>query len=121
MVGVTFIKRNHAESDEPLQPHERNHDLQDMNGLPLIDFVSVRGPYNSKGPGDTPSRRRSVHVSSVDRRPEEAACARTILTTLARRAYRRPVTSADVDPILERYTVGRAQGHSITASSRACA
>src|SRR5688572_11282839 len=46
MVGVTFIKRNHAESDEPLQPHERNHDLQDMNGLPLIDFVSVTGPYD---------------------------------------------------------------------------
>ena len=115
MVGVTFIKRNHAESDEPLQPHERNHDLQDMNGLPLIDFVSVRGPYNSKGPGDTPSRRRvfTCHPSTSSGQAaskEEAACARTILTTLARRAYRRPVTSADVDPILERYTVGRAKG-----------
>ena len=114
-VGVTFIKRNHAESDEPLQPHERNHDLQDMNGLPLIDFVSVRGPYNSKGPGDTPSRRRvfTCHPSTSSGQAaskEEAACARTILTTLARRAYRRPVTSADVDPILERYTVGRAKG-----------
>ncbi|HEY6613608.1 MAG TPA: DUF1592 domain-containing protein, partial [Vicinamibacterales bacterium] len=114
-VGVTFIKRNHAESDEPLQPHERNHDLQDMNGLPLIDFVSVRGPYNSKGPGDTPSRRRvfTCHPSTSSGQAaskEEAACARTILTTLARRAYRRPVTSADVDPILERYTIGRANG-----------
>src|SRR6187200_778982 len=114
-VGVTFIKRNHAESDEPLQPHERNHDLQDMNGLPLIDFVSVRGPYNSNGPGDTPSRRRvfTCHPSTSSGQAaskEEAACARTILTTLARRAYRRPVTSADVDPILERYTVGRAKG-----------
>ena len=114
-VGVTFIKRNHAESDEPLQPHERNHDLQDMNGLPLIDFVSVRGPYNSNGPGDTPSRRRvfTCHPSTSSGQAaskEEAACARTILTTLARRAYRRPVTGADVDPILERYTVGRAKG-----------
>jgi len=115
MVGVTFIKRNRAESDEPLQPHERNHDLQDMNGLPLIDFVSVRGPYNSNGPGDTPSRRRvfTCHPSTSSGQAaskEEAACARTILTTLARRAYRRPVTGADVDPILERYTVGRAKG-----------
>ena len=115
MVGVTFITRNHAESDEPLQPHERNHDLQDMNGLPLIDFVSVRGPYNSKGPGDTPSRRRvfTCHPSTSAGQAaskEEAVCARTLLTTLARRAYRRPVTSADVDPILERYTVGRAKG-----------
>ncbi len=107
-VGVTFIKRNHAESDEPLQPHERNHDLQDMNGLPLIDFVSVRGPYNSKGPGDTPSRRRVFTCTPA--KASEEACARTILTTLAKRAYRRPVTSVDVDPILERYTVGRAKG-----------
>jgi hypothetical protein len=109
MVGVTFIKRNHAESDEPLQLHERNHDLQDMNGLPLIDFVSVRGPYTSKGPGDTPSRRR-VFTCRPAKTSEEAACARTILTTLAKRAYRRPVTSADIDPILERYTAGRAKG-----------
>jgi mono/diheme cytochrome c family protein len=108
-VGVTFIKRNHAESDEPLQPHERNHDLQDMNGLPLIDFVSVRGPYNSKGPGDTPSRRR-VFTCHPSKGSDEGTCARTILTTLARRAYRRPVTSADLDPILERYTVGRSKG-----------
>jgi mono/diheme cytochrome c family protein len=124
MVGVTFIKRNHAESDEPLQPHERNHDLQDMNGLPLIDFVSVTGPYDSKGPGDTPSRRRvfTCHASAVrapQGRPEQArgakptedaACARTILTGLAKRAYRRPVTSADLDPILQRFEEGRAKG-----------
>ena len=50
MVGVTFVRRNAAESDEPLQPHERNHDLQDMNGLPLIDHVNVTGPYNPTGP-----------------------------------------------------------------------
>jgi hypothetical protein len=96
-VGVTFIRRNHAESDEPLQPHERNHDLQDMNGLPLIDFVSVRGPYNSRGPGDTPSRRR-VFTCTPSKASDEAACARTILSTIARRAYRRPVVSADIDP-----------------------
>ena len=45
-VAVTFIRRNFAESDEPLQPQERNHDLQDMNGLPLIDHVTVTGPFD---------------------------------------------------------------------------
>ena len=112
MVGVTFIKRNHAESDEPLQQHERNHDLQDMNGLPLIDHVSVIGPYNSKGPGDTPSRRRifACQASGQAASAGDAACARTILTTIAKRAYRRPVTSADMDPILQRYAQGRAKG-----------
>jgi hypothetical protein len=113
MVGVTFLKRNHAESDEPLQQHERNHDLQDMNGLPLIDHVSVTGPYNAKGPGDTPSRRRVFTCRPEQSRGVKASedgCARTILSGLARRAYRRPVTSADIDPILQRYTDGRAKG-----------
>ena len=40
MVGVTFVRATRAESDEPLQPHERDHDLQDMNGIPLIDHVT---------------------------------------------------------------------------------
>jgi hypothetical protein len=112
MVGVTFLKRNHAESDEPLQQHERNHDLQDMNGLPLIDHVSVTGPYNAKGPGDTPSRRRvfTCRPAVSATAAAETTCARTILTSLAKRAYRRPVTSVDIDPILQRYTDGRAKG-----------
>ena len=109
MVGVTFIQRNHAESDEPLQPHERNHDLQDMNGLPLIDFVSVTGPFDPKGPGDTPSRRR-VFMCQPTKPADEAACARTILSGLARRAYRRPVSNADLEPILQRFADGRAKG-----------
>jgi Protein of unknown function (DUF1592)/Protein of unknown function (DUF1588)/Protein of unknown function (DUF1587)/Protein of unknown function (DUF1585)/Protein of unknown function (DUF1595) len=109
MVGVTFVKRNHAQSDEPLQQHERNHDLQDMNGLPLIDHLSVTGPYNAKGPGDTPSRRR-VFTCQPTKTADESACARTILSGLAKRAYRRPVTSADLDPVLQRFTEGRAKG-----------
>jgi cytochrome c551/c552 len=109
MVGVAFVRRNRAESDEPLQPHERNHDLQDMNGIPLIDFVSVTGPTNPTGPGDTPSRRR-IFTCRPSKTADETSCARTILTNLARRAYRRPVTSADMSPILERYTDGRTKG-----------
>ncbi len=94
-VGVTFVRRNHAESDEPLQPHERNHDLQDMNGLPQIDHVNLTGPFDATGPGDTPSRRR-IFSCRPAQAAEEAACARTVLSTLARRAYRRPVTADDL-------------------------
>ena len=97
MVGVTFVKRNAAESDEPLQPHERDHDLQNMNGLPLIDHVNVTGPYDATGPGDTPSRRRIFACRPAAGVRSEAACARTILSNLARRAYRRPVTERDMD------------------------
>jgi hypothetical protein len=114
-VGVTFVRRNRAASDEPLQLHERHHDLQDMNGLPLIDHVSVAGPYDPTGPGDTPSRRRVFicrpsNAGSPETRAEEDACARTILSALARRAYRRRVTPVDVDPLVELYAQGRATG-----------
>ena len=108
-VGVTFIKRNAAASDEPLQLHERNHDLQDMNGLPLVDHVNVTGPYNVTGPGDTASRRR-IFSCRPARASEEAACARTILSAVARRAYRRPVTADDIDPVMALYQEGRGKG-----------
>ncbi len=120
MVGVTFVRRNAAESDEPLQPHERNHDLQDMNGLPLIDHVNVTGPYNPSGPGDTPSRRRvfscnppppKAPAGEARQQCRQTACARTILSTIARRAYRRPVTEDDLTPIMAIYAEGRKKGN----------
>jgi hypothetical protein len=109
MVGVTFAKRNASESDEPLQPHERDHDLQNMNGIPIIDHVNVTGPFKPTGPGDTPSRRR-IFTCRPNRVSEESACARRVLSSLARRAYRRPVTSADMEPILALYDTGRKKG-----------
>jgi hypothetical protein len=110
MVGVTFAKRNASESDEPLQPHERDHDLQNMNGIPIIEHVNLTGPFNPTGPGDTPSRRR-VFACTPTQASAEAACARRILTNLATRAYRRPVTNTDMEPILALYDAGRKKGN----------
>jgi Protein of unknown function (DUF1592)/Protein of unknown function (DUF1588)/Protein of unknown function (DUF1587)/Protein of unknown function (DUF1595)/Protein of unknown function (DUF1585) len=109
MVGVTFAKRNASESDEPLQPHERDHDLQNMNGIPIIDHVNLTGPFNPTGPGDTPSRRR-IFSCKPAQASAEVACARRVLTHLATRAYRRPVTNADMEPILALYDAGRKKG-----------
>src|SRR5205085_3759761 len=61
------------------------------------------------GPGDTPSRRRTF-VCRPKQEREEEACARTILTGLARRAYRRPATSADVNTLMSFYERGRRSG-----------
>ena len=108
-VGVTFFRRNRAQSDEPLQLHERHHDLQDMNGLPIVEQLTLTGPFNPTGPGDTPSRRR-IFACRPSTSAREASCARTILTGLARRAYRRPVTAADLDPLMELYEAARAEG-----------
>jgi len=105
-VVVTFLRRNSAPSDEPLQPFTHDHDLQNMNGIPRIDRMQITGPFNPTGPGDTPSRHRIFSC-----RPANAAaelpCARTILTNLARRGYRRPVTSADLENLLSFYQSAR--------------
>ena len=104
-VGVTFLRKNSAVSDEPLQPFTRNLDLQDMNGVPIINFMQVTGPFAIAGPGDTPSRRKIFVCGSSD-----AGCAKRILTTVARHAYRRPVTDAEVDDLLRFYEAGRTRG-----------
>ena len=75
---------------------------------PGITQLTIAGPFNATGPGDTPSRRK-VLVCTPAVPADELPCARTILSTLATRAYRRPVaaTSADLDTLLEFYGAGR--------------
>jgi len=104
-VGVAFLRKNSALSDEPLQPFTRNLDLQDMNGVPTINFIQVTGPFAVTGPGDTPSRRK-IFVCA----PSEVGCAKKILTAVARHAYRRPVTDSDVDDLMRFYASGRKRG-----------
>ena len=74
-----------------------------------VDYVLVGGPYRASGPGDTESRRRLLHCRPAVGAPE-APCARRILTATARRAYRRPVTADDVEPLMRLFAAGRADG-----------
>src|SRR4029453_8699759 len=67
-----------------------------------ISSMLVGGPYNGKVPQDSPSRRR-VFVCPPASATEDAACASRILSTLARRAYRRATTPDDVQTLLEFY------------------
>ncbi|HJT86477.1 MAG TPA: DUF1587 domain-containing protein, partial [Bryobacteraceae bacterium] len=108
-IGVTFLRKDSAESDEPLQPFTRDLDLQNMNGIPLIERVQITGPFDASGPGDTPSRRR-IFVCRPANAGQEVPCAKRILTTLARRAYRRPVTDKDLELLLSFYQKGRNRG-----------
>jgi mono/diheme cytochrome c family protein len=109
-VAVAFLRRDSAESDEPLQPFTRDLDLQNMNGIPLIDHVQITGPLNATGSGDTPSRRR-IFVCTPANAADEVPCAKKILGTLARRAYRRPVTDSDMETLLSFYQAGKNQGN----------
>jgi mono/diheme cytochrome c family protein len=117
-IGVTFIAKSEAEDPQKLQPLLSPFDAVDTHGMPRVDAVRIIGPYNVTGPGDTPSRRR-IFVCRPANAAEETACARRIITTLARRAFRRPVTEADLDVLLGFYRDGRRDGSFDTGIERA--
>jgi len=71
-----------------------------------IQNVTILGPFDAKGAGDTPARRR-VFTCKPATAAEETSCARTILSTLARRAYRGPVSAAEVETLMKFYQQGR--------------
>jgi hypothetical protein len=71
-----------------------------------VNSLIVSGPFKVTGPGDTPSRAK-IFVCRPATSKDEAPCARTILSTLGRRAFRRPVTDADLKPLLAFYQSGR--------------
>jgi len=72
-----------------------------------LGSLDIRGPYNGSVPTDTTSRRR-IFVCRPENPQAERPCARRILGTLARRAYRRPVADVDLQPLLKVYDTGRA-------------
>ena len=74
-----------------------------------VEDITITGPFGPTGGGDTPSRRR-IFVCRPATQAEEPACARRIVSTLARRAYRRPVAGEDVAVLLEAYATGRTSG-----------
>ena len=83
---------------------------------PHLKSVTILGPFApAGGAGDTPSRQR-VFVCHPESAADEAPCAREILSVLARRAYRRPVTEADVDKLFAFYAEERAQAGSTMES-----
>jgi uncharacterized protein DUF1592/uncharacterized protein DUF1588/uncharacterized protein DUF1585/uncharacterized protein DUF1587/uncharacterized protein DUF1595/cbb3-type cytochrome c oxidase subunit III len=107
-VTVAFLERSAAETHEPLELHTRNLDLQDMNGLPIVDYVNVRGPFDPVGPGDTPSRERIFTCRPADESTARV-CAAEILSTLARHAFRRQPAEQDVATLLSFYDTGAAR------------
>ena len=108
-LGVAFVKKSTlTEGAAPtvLPPRHTSSTYE----APRMDIDSVRleGPYNATGPGDTPSRKQ-IFVCHPTRTEDEEPCARKILTALARRAYRRPVTDSDVGLLMPSYRAGRAE------------
>lgn len=85
------------------------YEVPQAAGGPRFTSVSIGGPYNVKGLGDTPSRRK-IFVCTPASAKDEDPCARKILSNLGRYAYRRPFTDADLKPLLAFYQTGRREG-----------
>jgi hypothetical protein len=109
VVSAAFLKKPSALPGTERQPYQAHfNSARHPRIQPAVYSVSVVGPFDSSGAGDTPSRRR-IFVCRPARSSDEDACAKKIFSTLARRAYRRPVTDADLQVSLAFYKDGRAE------------
>ncbi|MGH9695926.1 MAG: DUF1592 domain-containing protein, partial [Bryobacteraceae bacterium] len=108
-VTVAFLQESSAAKIDMTEPHLRDLDnTQVVIGVPEVNDVSIGGPFNPKGVGDTPSRRR-IFTCRPAMAHDELPCARNILTTIARRAYRRPLTTAQTEQLMGAYKSGRSK------------
>ena len=110
LVQVYFAARTSAYVEDLFDPDLRRDPYRAPNGEPVVSSVTITGPFpDTASPGDSPSRRKLL-VCTPATAAEEAACARTIISTLARRAWRRPVTDADLAIPHGLYRDGAARG-----------
>ena len=108
-VMATFVKKTDALAESIREPFTRPHGEGDfLLYQPHIGSVTVSGPFNAGPVQDTPSRRR-IFVCQPSSPSDESACAKRIVSTLARRAYRRPVTDPEVRSLLRFYGEARAK------------
>jgi len=127
-VGVAFLDEDTA-PEGPLQPPLTQFDVTFKGGDPAVENVTIGGPFDAKGLGETPSRRKIFLCRPTASEPpfdklrapsgaegrskgsgssaNDEACAEKILSSLAHRAYRRPVSQKDVQTLLTFYRSGR--------------
>ena len=123
-IGVAFLEKTQALNTRRLQNYVRSSsDTIDFSGYPHIDEVILTGPFNATGAGETPSRKKiftctpkpaapSSRRSPDEIDPSEVGCARQILATVARRAYRADVSEGDLATLIEFFRQGRKDGGS---------
>src|SRR5262245_20590492 len=133
LVGATFIATNYRPSLDIIRQYDRksleNNTIPQLQYYPAIGFIRIQGPFNAQRPEDSVSRRKvftchptqpaqqgspaSAEASARSRRSSpgiaasEGGCAKQILTTIARRAYRRPPTAQDLATLMTFFDEGR--------------
>ena len=119
-IAVTFVKDGSSLAESARQPLQAHYnDRRNPFAAPAINQISLTGPYDAKGAENTPSRRRlfvcrpeaerHAGANGSSSPHKEEACARTILSTLMRRAYRRPIAKSEVEGPMAFYREGRAE------------
>ena len=104
-IAVAFLQKTGARHESLVRASRRGQRRE-----PSIATVTLSGPYGVDGAGDSPSRERIFTCRPPGDAGAAEPCAREILSTLARRAYRRPITDTDLDLLLPFYEEGRAEG-----------
>jgi hypothetical protein len=110
VLTVAFLADPDAVEPARLQPYIRSSvDNFDWSGSPHLQSLTIAGPFHPSAATDTPSRER-IFVCHPGGRISDETCARKILSTLARRAYREPVSDADLQTLLSFYQSGKRDG-----------
>jgi mono/diheme cytochrome c family protein len=109
-IWATTVLKSQAPRDDLIKPFMRTTiDGLDIMGDPSVDRITIEGPYAASGPGDTASRRKILKCRPTTP-TQETSCARDILTTLARQAYRKPVDASTANVLMDFYARGRKSG-----------
>jgi hypothetical protein len=109
-VAAAFPRKAATLLETERQPYQAHFNMDRHPRItPAVFTLTVNGPYQGKGPGDTPSRRR-IFVCTPQSAGDEEACAKKILLTTMRRAWRRPVSDADLQAPLKFYHDARKNG-----------
>ena len=110
LVGATFLATNYRPSLDIIRQYDRksleNNTIPQLQYYPAIGFVRIQGPFNAQRPADSASRRQ-VFSCRPATPSQETACATQILSTLARRAYRRPPTAGETASLLAFFNEGK--------------
>ncbi|MFN3326239.1 MAG: DUF1592 domain-containing protein [Bryobacteraceae bacterium] len=109
-IAVAFLKRPSILLEIERQPYQARFNMDRHPRMqPALYSVSINGPYEVQGPGESPSRAR-IFVCTPANKADEEPCAQKIIANLAQRAYRRPVTDADLAAPLRFFREARAEG-----------
>jgi mono/diheme cytochrome c family protein len=117
VVGVSFVRELWEPEGLP-HPPQRGRTIANDNvymGYANVGSVQIGGPFKAAAPAEETPSQRAVFVCRPRSQSDERACATTILMKVARRAYRRPVTKADLDGLLGFFDRGRQEGRSFDA------